>query len=155
MKNNYLHQFDYELWANELTINAIKLSNEPDERVFQLISHIVASHSIWLSRIKGEKPGIGGWDLMTLDECLDCARNTTKNWSEYLNKANTEEFERQIHFKLLEKDAKISVKNLIIHLISHSAYHRGQIIARLKGKLEPLPLTTYIAYAKNDSGNKI
>lgn len=151
MKNVYQKQFDYEYWANHLTVKSIKQANEPDERVFKLISHVVASHSIWLSRIKGEKPNIGGWDLMTLDECLERSKNNHEDFTQYLNSSNQEEFERHIHFKVYDKESKITVGDMIIHLINHSSYHRGQIIAELKGKLEPLPLTTYIAFAKSDS----
>ena len=151
MNNSYLKLFDYELWANQLTIDSIKQATEPDERVFKLISHIVVSSSIWLSRVKGEKPDIGSWDLLTLDECLERSKNNHKNWAQYLCMLKPEDLDRQVHFKFFEKDSKISVEDLIIHLINHSSYHRGQIIAGLKGKLEPLPLTTYIAFAKTNS----
>jgi uncharacterized damage-inducible protein DinB len=43
--------------------------------------------------------------------------------------------------------SKISIEDLLIHLVNHSSYHRGQIIIKLKGKLAQLPLTTYIAFA--------
>ena len=150
MNNSYLKSFDYELWANQLTIDSIKQATEPDERAFKLISHIVASSSIWLSRVKGEKPDIGSWDLLKLDECLERSKNNHEHWKQYLYMIKPEDLDRLIHFKLFEKDSKISLGDLIIHLINHSSYHRGQIIAGLKGKLEPLPLTTYIAFAKSN-----
>lgn len=150
MKNTYQKQFDYELWANQLAIKSIKESNQPDERVFKLISHVVASHSIWLSRIKDDKPDIGGWDLMTLDECLERSKSNHNNFTQYINSASQEELERHIHFKLYDKESTITIGDMMIHLINHSSYHRGQIIAGLKGKLEPLPLTTYIVYAKSN-----
>ena len=150
MKKSYQKQFDYELWANELTIKSIKESNQPDERVFKLMSHIVNSHSIWMSRLKGEKPSIGGWDLITLDECLERSKNNHEDFTQYLNSANQEEFERHIQFNFFGKESKIAIGDAMIHMINHSSYHRGQIIAGLKGKLEPLPLIAYIAYAKSD-----
>jgi uncharacterized damage-inducible protein DinB len=36
--------------------------------------------------------------------------------------------------------------------VNHGSYHCGQIIASLKGKLDPLPLTTYIAFARTALG---
>lgn len=150
MKNTYKKQFDFEFWANKLTIESIKESNQPDKRLFELISHIVASHSIWMSRFKGEKPTIAGWNLMTLDECLELSKINHARFTEYLNDANQQELERHIQFKFFDKDSKITIEDAIIHMINHSSYHRGQIIAGLKGKLESLPLTTYIGYAKSD-----
>lgn len=151
MKNSHLKQFDYENWANLLTINSIKQANEPDERALQLISHILSAHSIWLCKIKDEKPTIGLWDLFTLDECLERSNNNHENWIRFISSVNPEEFERHIQFNFLGKESKISIGDIMTHIINHSSYHRGQIIAGLKGKLEPLPLTTYIAFAKSDS----
>ncbi|MBW4360626.1 hypothetical protein KZH69_09045 [Flavobacterium sp. NAS39] len=44
------------------------------------------------------------------------------------------------------KRASISIEDLIIHLVNHSSYHRGQIIHQLEGKLITLPLSTYIVF---------
>lgn len=150
MKKHYLKQFDYELWANQLTIDSIKKSMEPEEKSFKLMSHVVAAHSIWLDRIKNEKPGVGIWDILTIDECLERAVNNHKNWTNYLNQADSAELDREFQFKMFDKDVKISIVDLIFHILNHSSYHRGQIISGLKGKLETLPLTTYIPFAKVD-----
>ena len=101
-----------------------------------------------MSIFKGEKPTIAGWDLMTLDECLERSKINHERFTEYLSDANQQELERHIQFNFFDKDSKITIEDAMIHMINHSSYHRGQIIAGLKGKLKPL--TTYIAYAKSD-----
>jgi|GEM_PF-5036156 len=55
--------------------------------------------------------------------------------------------EEPIFFPFMGEPSSISLEDLLIHLVNHSSYHRGQIIIMLKGKLAQLPLTTYIAYA--------
>jgi uncharacterized damage-inducible protein DinB len=47
---------------------------------------------------------------------------------------------------------KIKIEDAIIHLINHSSYHRGQIITSIKGKVDELPLSTYIIYASEVVG---
>jgi uncharacterized damage-inducible protein DinB len=42
---------------------------------------------------------------------------------------------------------KMSIEDAITHIINHSSYHRGQIVASIKGKVDELPLSTYIMYA--------
>ena len=69
-----------------------------------------------------------------------------RNWLKFIQDASPETLNKELEFKFLSADSIISIEDLMFHLISHSSYHRGQIIASLKGKLEPLPLTTYIAY---------
>jgi uncharacterized damage-inducible protein DinB len=41
----------------------------------------------------------------------------------------------------------MKIEDALIHIINHSSYHRGQIIANIKGKVDELPLSTYIIYA--------
>lgn len=150
MKKSLIKQFEYEHWANKTTIDAIKQSTDPDERVFKLISHIIAAHHIWISRITNEKPNMGSWDLLTLNECEDLSAKNLSSWSNYISNASGEELERELSFKFYDKESTMTVGEMITHLINHSSYHRGQIIAQLKGKLEALPLTTFIAFAKKE-----
>jgi uncharacterized damage-inducible protein DinB len=144
---NHLKQFTYELWANELTINAIKDANEPEERVFKLMGHMVASHSIWFDKIKGNKPSIGGWEMTDIEKCLELSKSNYQNWQNFLSGMDESELNKTLEFPLFGQPSIITVEDLITHLINHSSYHRGQIISGLKGKLETLPLTTYIAFA--------
>jgi uncharacterized damage-inducible protein DinB len=75
--------------------------------------------------------------------------NVFADFKNYVNQVNNDELNRVIHFTfpLDGSKRKLSVADALLHLVTHSSYHRGQIIARLKGKIEPLPLTTYIAFA--------
>jgi uncharacterized damage-inducible protein DinB len=145
---NYIKQFEYELWANELTIQSIKAANEPEERAFKILGHVVASHSIWLDKIKGLKPSVGSWEIVELEKCMELSKINFQNWFVYLSDIKEDELSKVISFPFFGQPAGITIGDLIIHLINHSSYHRGQIISSLKGKLDPLPLTTYIAYAK-------
>jgi uncharacterized damage-inducible protein DinB len=42
---------------------------------------------------------------------------------------------------------RMTIEDAITHIINHSSYHRGQIVASIKGKVDELPLSTYIMYA--------
>ena len=143
-------QFEFELWANELTIASIKLANEPEEKTFKLLGHIVASHSIWLDKIYGNKPTVGSWEIVDIDKSLALSKINHQNWIDYLSGIEENILDNQIEFSFFGQETAITIEDIIIHLINHSSYHRGQLISSLKGKLEPLPLTTYIAFAKQN-----
>jgi len=51
MKEAFIKQFKAELWANKLTIKVLREANEPEEKAFKLMGHIVASRHIWLNKI--------------------------------------------------------------------------------------------------------
>ena len=148
MKEHYLKQIEFQKWANSRTLQAIDQAKNPDERALQLVAHILGSSSIWLSRIKSEVPTIGNWDSLTSEKCQLLNETNHINWTEYINNAANKDFERFVQFNFLGEQSKMNISDIITHAINHGSYHRGQIIASLKGKLEVLPLTTYIAFAR-------
>lgn len=150
---SFTKQFEYELWANTLTHDALAtVGAQPEgqeERSLFLFSHILNAHAMWLDRVHGDAPKVGLFDVHTLAECAAMMHTNTERWKAYLATMPAGDLERVITFTfpLDGSTQRISVEDALTHLISHSSYHRGQIIARLKGRIEPLPLTTYIAYA--------
>ncbi len=148
MKTTFLKQVDFERWSNHLAIQAITQAAEPGERTLQLMGHIVSSYATWLSRIKGEKSAFGAWDPMILDQCTELNERNHANWTAFVQGASEEDFARTIAFPFFGEPSTMLVSDILIHTVNHGSYHRGQVIASLKGKLEPLPLTTYVAFAR-------
>ena len=144
MIKNYLKQFDFESWANKLTLKTIQEALHPEERTWQLLSHTLCTHSIWLSMVRNEEPKVKSWDIKSADECLMLIDENTKGWNDFLNGTSAEKINNLIHYK--GKELKFTLNDAIIFLINHSSYHRGQIILQLKGKVDELPLTTYYGY---------
>lgn len=149
MKNHFIKLIDAEIWANNVLADAIQKSGDTDERTLLLFSHILSSYSMWMSRIMGTEITTTLFQERTLEESKLLRDKVFADFKNYLQKADENELNRIIHFifPLDGSKKKISVADALFHLVTHSSYHRGQIIARLKGKTEPLPLTTYIAFA--------
>lgn len=148
MKEYYQKQIDFEKWANNLTMEAISQADKPNERALQLMGHILGTFSIWLSGILNEMATVGPWDNLTIEKCRELNEANHTRWTEYLNSAPTSEFKRLIPFDFFGEQSKMDINDIIVHSINHGSYHRGQIIISLKGKLEKLPLTTYIAFSR-------
>lgn len=149
MKDHFIKLIDSEIWANKLLSETIEKSGEKDERALLLFSHLLSSYSMWMSRITGKEITTTLFQERTLAESKILMNNVFADFKNYVNQVNTDELNRVIHFTfpLDGSKRKLSVADALLHLVTHSSYHRGQIIARLKGKIEPLPLTTYIAFA--------
>ena len=144
MTNNYLKQFDFESWANKLTLKTMQEAAPYDERTWQLLSHMLNTHSIWLNRIKNEEPSRGSWDLISPEECAALIDENTKAWKELIGNTSAEKINELINYR--GKELKFTLDDAIVFLINHSSHHRGQIMLNLKGKVSELPLTTYYAY---------
>lgn len=149
MKNHLLKLIDSEIWANKLLVQTIEKSSEADDRTLLLFSHVFSSYSMWMSRIKGTEITTTLFQERTLEESKALMDTVFNDWKNYIQGADDAELNRIIHFTfpLDGTKKKLSVVDAVLHLVTHSGYHRGQMMARLKGKVETLPLTTYIGFA--------
>jgi len=149
LKNHLLKMLDSEIWANQVLTETIEKAQSPDERTLLLFSHLLSSYSMWVSRLKGTEMTTTLFQERTLEESKALMKSMFSGLKLYLDQSTDEELDRVIHFTfpLDGSQRKLSVADAITHVITHSTYHRGQIIARLKEKVETLPLTTYIAFA--------
>jgi uncharacterized damage-inducible protein DinB len=149
MKDVLLKQIDFEHWANTILLSTMKKANPLDEKALLLFSHILSASNMWLSRVHTLPLTTTLFQERTLAECEVLLNENTSNWIAYIKKADQAELERIIDFifPIDGTQKRIRVQDAILHIVHHSSYHRGQIVAKLKGFVEPLPLVTYIVYA--------
>ena len=151
MIHQSVKQFEFEHWSNTLLLNALRSIAQPDERAVLLFSHILSSHCMWLCRVNKTELTCSLFQERSLDECEQLMIQNLNGWKAYLTNKTEQELEASIEFmsawETPPRKRTMTVGDAIIHLINHSSYHRGQIIARIKSQIDILPLTTYIMYA--------
>ena len=149
MKELLIKQINFEHWANTELVAAFKKVTPLDDRSLLLFSHILSSGNMWISRLNGLPVTVTLFQERTLAECEALMNTNKEGLLKYLQNANEEELNRIVEFvfPLDGTNKRIRVYDAIMHLVHHSSYHRGQIIARLKGSIDPLPFITYIPYA--------
>jgi uncharacterized damage-inducible protein DinB len=151
MKNKFIRQFEFEKWSNTLILNSLKKLNQKDDRALLLFSHLISSHCMWLSRVNKTEMTCALFQERTLDECEQQLDANCIGWKKYLSDKTDADLEEPIEFmsawEANPSKRKMKIEDAIIHIINHSSYHRGQIVASIKGKVDELPLSTYIIYA--------
>ncbi len=149
MHKTYLKQFEFEFWSNTMILGSLRKLNEPVERAFFLFSRLLSSHSMWISRVTKTPINCTLFQERTLDECETLMKENASKWKAYLTEATEDTLDTVIHFDGAWDGSKrnMRIEDALIHLINHSSYHRGQIVQLLKGKVDELPLSTYIIFA--------
>jgi uncharacterized damage-inducible protein DinB len=149
--NKFIKQFEFEFWSNTQILYALKSLREKDERAQLLFSHLLSSHSMWLSRVEKREITCTLFQERTLHECEILMQENANGWGSYLSNKCTADLEQQIEFmsawEANPSKRTMSIEDALIHIINHSSYHRGQIVTSIKGKVDELPLSTYIMYA--------
>lgn len=148
VRDNYLHLFEYNDWANTLVLNSILDTRITDQKIFSLFSHIIISQVLWLNRIKSEPYEFKDfWQLLTPDQMSRLCSRNTNDWKSYIKTRQEKDLQNVISYVNSKGNPyKNTLAQIITHVINHSTYHRAQIAARLRAQDIDPPLTDYIAF---------
>jgi uncharacterized damage-inducible protein DinB len=134
-----------------MILKSLKILKEKDDRATLLFSHILSSHCMWLSRFNKTAFTCALFQERSLNECEQVMKENLDGWKKYLTNKTDDNLQEMIEFmsawEANPTKRKIKIEDALTHLINHSSYHRGQIVANIKGKVDTLPLSTYIMYA--------
>ena len=152
MKQYFLKLYQYNAWANNRVINCLSRQNVADEKILNIMGHIVAAQFLWLHRIKGLPPAnVKLWGEYSLSQVTTMADEAGKLWLEFVE--STENFNRELTYNNYLGEPYINnVEMIMIHLVNHSSYHRAQIALLLRQKgYEPIN-TDFITYDRVITG---
>jgi uncharacterized damage-inducible protein DinB len=130
----YLHRlFAYDDWANREVLATLRSVPNPPARSLRLMAHVVSAEGLWLARLKQQKPALPVWPELTLAECDAEAERLGVSWRSYLEERQEPDLPRQIKYVNSKGESWTSrVDDVLFHVITHSAYHRGQIASDMR-----------------------
>lgn len=151
----------YNLWANERMAALLKTldSKLPDAAVKssfpslrKTVHHIWDAELIWLSRLEGKKlswPPTAQFNNPGITDFL----NTSLNFRDFVAGKDENYFQASTFFH----DSKGNPYNMnntgiIMHVMNHSTYHRGQLVTILRELgITELPATDLIKYIRESA----
>jgi uncharacterized damage-inducible protein DinB len=152
MKDFFLKWYSYNAWANRRIINGLERQSVSDEKILSIMGHLVSANFIWLNRIKDLPKSNyelwGKYDVPVLKQMVEAADD---QWMSFLREH--EDFDRVLKYRNYVGDYfENNVQQIMIHLVNHGSYHRGQVAMLLRQKgFEPIN-TDYITYDRVLSG---
>ena len=114
--------------------------------------HIWDAQYIWYERLQGVSPAqfpSKQYDGLAEDACEGLLRSSEK-LAQWLLELPADFFENTVVYKTMNgKEHTNPASEILLHMIQHSTYHRGQIVtmARALGLTDP-PSTDFIAYVR-------
>jgi uncharacterized damage-inducible protein DinB len=152
MKQYFLKLYRYNAWSNKRVLGTLQRQNVRDEKILTIMGHTVAALFLWLHRIKGlPAPDVKLWGEYSLEQLVELAEKAGKEWLEFVE--STDNFNRELTYRnYVNEPYTNNVENIMIHLVNHSSYHRGQIAMLLRQKgFEPIN-TDFITYDRLITG---
>jgi uncharacterized damage-inducible protein DinB len=125
--------FRYDDWANREVVNALQGLSTPPPRSLKILAHILSAERLWLERLRSAKQTYPVWPDFTIKQCQQEAERLHKLWTAYLSKFPEKDLERRVSYKNSKGETWTSQNlDILMHVVLHSAYHRGQIAADIR-----------------------
>lgn len=125
--------FAYDDWANREVLASLEALGAPPERSLKLLAHIVSAERLWLERMLVQKQTLPVWPLFTIEQCKLGVNELTGLWKNYLASLGRTGLSSSTTYKNTKGESFHSSKqDILMHVIMHSAYHRGQIAADMR-----------------------
>lgn len=132
--------FRYDDWANHEEV--ARLRQRPDTAALRILGHIIGAEWLWYARLRGEEPRVAVWPELSPDDCLRSLDLLGSFWTEYLADASLDSAIAYVNSK--GESRKSRVDDVLMHVVLHGSYHRGQIAIVLRAGGEDPPYTDYI-----------
>lgn len=146
MQSYFIKLLNYNSWANRKVMQCLKEQGVTNEKIMTLLSHIMSAQLIWLHRVKGlEKAPYELWKKYELTELEEMREKGAAGWLAFTK--TSVDFNRVLKYHNYTGNYyENTVESIMVQLVNHASYHRGQIALKLREEgYEPVN-TDYITY---------
>lgn len=140
--------FAYNDWANRRI--AVALKSIPYGREHRIFAHLLTAEKEWYERLYGkDSTGADFWPELSIEDCGSLARSAAENYEKMLRRFEEEGLDLIIKYRTSSGELKKNtVREILFHVLTHSATHRGNITLKIREhEFEP-PKIDYIIYLR-------
>ncbi len=161
MKQVLLQSSGYTIWANQQMFDCIgNLSGDQINQeivssfpsIQKTILHIWDAESIWWQRLKLvekiERPSEGFTG--NFQELVKLVDQQSIQWKEWVDNATEPQLEHVFFYRNTKREEfKQPVYEMLLHLMNHGTYHRGQLVTMLRQLgVEKIPQTDFAFFCR-------
>jgi len=156
----YRHRLAYDAWANERIVRALAAMDSAPADALRGIAHIVGAQQVWLGRMKGEALSPEIWPAWGLAETEAHIENMRGAWEMYCDGLAEDDLDTAFDYaNSTGQRYTNTIRETLEHLMTHGAYHRGQITAAIRTAGAEPPdtgyITGYIRFLPEDAHDRL
>jgi uncharacterized damage-inducible protein DinB len=123
----------YDEWANQEVLASLRSATPPPTRSVKLMSHILSAERIWWERLQGKKQTLPVWPDLSLAQCGAEGAEMSVRWKKYLSEKSAADLSVTVSYKNSKgEDWSSRPDDVLLHVVMHSAHHRGQVAADMR-----------------------
>lgn len=144
----------YDAVANRRLLDALRATPEVENRALRVFAHLVASPRVWLLRMQGaDASGQPIWPEPDLDALAGLIDANEADYARFLDGMTPDELAAPVRYTNTERHTfETAVGDIVMHVVTHGAYHRGQVAAALRRADAAPPPTDFVRFARGDWG---
>lgn len=139
----------YNRELNKVFVNKLKELPFDDEQAHKLMSHIINAQHLWNSRILGEDPSIGVWDIHSAERMLELNTLGYEGSMDIIQNLGLDVSFSFNHPKGGSISNKVGV--ILMQVANHGTHHRAQIALLMRQNGHQPPIGDYIFWKRNQS----
>lgn len=146
------YMMDHLYWADKRILDALEKSGTKDKDLLKLVRHVAVAEQVWLSRLVGKSST--GYSLWEQAEDLTAIRMMfEENAGQYRVYIDGLQEESQLD-EIIEYgnqsgvSFQTSVRDILLQVLLHGQYHRGQINRALRIEMAEPAQVDYIKFTR-------
>ena len=141
----------YNEWANGKMMDSLKQSSNPSAKAVRALAHLLLAEKTWLLRLQTnqDSTGFDFWQGTTLEECEALALEVKQAFAALMDKLTEDGLDSVATYKNSKgAEYSTSYRDILTHVLMHSAYHRGQVAMAVRAEGNAPAYTDYIAFVR-------
>jgi len=152
-KDLFRKLFEYDRWGNQQALASLSTVGEAVERPRRIFCHVLGAQRLWLSRFEApQHPDVDPWPLLPLPACRAAVEELHHEWTALLDRLTAEQLAGDLVYRNTKGvEFRTPIQDVLMQLVMHSAYHRGQVAAAVReagGKPSP---TDYVVWVRQSA----
>jgi uncharacterized damage-inducible protein DinB len=143
MKSHLARLFRFVAWADRRTLDSLQaVPLAVIAECSSLVAHILAAEHVWLSRLTGQAPKHPVWPDLSLEACAQLLQENEAGYQAFIAELTDDQLAAVTHYRnAAGQEFQTPVLDILLQVITHGGYHRGQI-AKILGKNGIAPVST-------------
>ncbi|OAS22722.1 DinB family protein [Paenibacillus oryzisoli] len=138
-------------WANGHVLEALEESKTKDKDLLKLVRHVAVAERVWLSRL--QRKGSAQYSLWDETDDLSAIwtmfQENTEQYRIYIEELEESELDKMIDYTNQSGvPFQTSVRDILLQVLLHGQYHRGQINRALRMESAAPSQVDYITFAR-------